>query len=176
VPLQYSYVEYSCFSDTKEYITFVLHEIKKPFSGCDYIIFQIGENRNQFVQFDIAGKRIELDFPFFPANDHLRYIQKTRKLIESLGFNFTEGSLVPLQYSYVEYSSADSDSFNTLRADFDNDIDLTAEFVYRVFNEVFDKDVSELRIELGTGESKLSRNIKLGKAILHELFKRPASK
>lgn len=147
------------FNDVKKYITYVLTEIKKPLSGCDYIIFQIGENRNQFVQFDIAGKEIVLDFPFFPANDHLRYIQKTRKLIESLGFNFTEVALLPMQYSYVEITPRNSDSFNTLKADFGNNIDLTSEFVYRVFDEVFEKDASDLKIELGTGESNLSRNI-----------------
>ena len=168
--------EMSEYDNHQSYIKHILSEVLKPLSGCGYIIFQIGQNRRQFVQFSIRGKTLELDFPFFPGNDHVANMQKTRKLLESLGLTFIDGEIYPMRYTYLQYTPKNADPFSTLIADFGSNIDITSEFIYRVFTEIFQKDTSKLHIEMGTGKSKLLENMRLGREILKQLFSRSANK
>ena len=164
------------YNNHQSYIKHVLSEVQKPLSGCGYIIFQIGKNRRQFVQFSIRGKGLVLDFPFFPGNDHVANMQKTRKLLETLGLTFIDGEIYPMRYTYLQCTPKNADPFSTLIADFDSNTDITSEFIYRVFTEIFQKDTSKLHIEMGTGRSKLLESMRLGKEILKQLFSRSANK
>ncbi len=166
----------SQFDDPRGYISFVLTEILKPLTGVTYVIFQVGDEEGEFVQFAIERHSMIMDFPILPGNRHLPYMKQTRKLLEDLGFTFTEGEITIKKYCYYHHKPKVADEFDTLNADFGRDNEAITEFVYRVFTEIFRKDPHELNVIVGTRESDLSKSIKQGKQILSSIISRYRSK
>lgn len=164
------------FEDMGEYVEYVLNEVLKPFSECNFVIFQIGDNDTQFVQFWTGDRKLEHDFPFVSGNNHLPYMKPTRKLLEELGFSFNEGSIQPMQYTYNLHVPKDVDDYSTLNADFGTNIEMAAEYTLKVFTNIFKKDVEEITILIGTHPSKLEKRIKLGIELAKHLLLRVKNK
>lgn len=139
----------SHYKNNRDYIQHVLNEVLKPMSECDFIIFQIGDTETKFVQFWVGDKRLQLDFPIMAGNGHLPHLKETRKLLEELGFSFHEGTITTMQFTYNQFVPQGTDEYNTLNAEFGKHTDIAAEFVDRVFTDVFKKDTDDLTIILG---------------------------
>lgn len=111
--------------------------------GCRYIIFQCS-NETQFCQFWLANNFLWMDFPIAPGNNHLPYLQQTRKLLEQLEFSFTED--LP---EYMKYKFNEDKDFYTLNANFGMNIKLATEFVRSIFDEVYKDKLPLLNVRLG---------------------------
>lgn len=128
------------FSDTERFIEYALN----CSWGCHYIIFECS-NKSRFCQFGLADNFLWMDFPITPENDHLPYLTKTRKLLEQLGFSFTE--ILPV---YMKYNFNEGENLHSLNANFGKDIKLAADFVKRIFEEIYKDKLSLLNIKLGS--------------------------
>jgi hypothetical protein len=113
--------------------------------GCDYVIFQ-GAIENHFVQFKLADNRLELDFPITSVNYLVSHLKDVRKLLESFNFSFTETQLEPMKYIY---RVDNGDDLHCLNADFGDNIDLATQFIVKVFQDLFEDDISRFFIKLG---------------------------
>jgi hypothetical protein len=123
---------------------FIKH-VFRSVDGCDYVIFQ-GAIENHFVQYKLADNRLELDFPITSVNYLVSHLKDVRKLLESFNFSFTETQLEPMKYIY---RVDNGDDLHCLNADFGNDIDLATQFIVKVFQDLFEDDISRFFIKLG---------------------------
>lgn len=113
--------------------------------GCNYVIFQ-GAKKNHFIQFKLVDNRIELDFPITSKNYLISYLKDVRKLLESFNFAFSDTELEPMKYVYRVDNGED---LHCLNADFGSDVDLATQFIVKVFQDLFEDDISLIYVKLG---------------------------
>jgi len=123
---------------------FIKH-VFRTVEGCKYVIFQ-GIIENHFIQFKLEGNVLELDFPITSENYLIKHLKDVRKLLESLNFSFTDIELEPMKYIYRVDSDED---LHCLNANFADNTDLATQFIVKVFQDIFESDISLVSVKLG---------------------------
>jgi hypothetical protein len=123
---------------------FIKH-VFRTVDGCNYVIFQ-SVVENHFIQFKLADNKLELDFPITSENYLVEYLRDARKLLESLNFSFTDTELKPMAYIY---NVDTGDDLHCLNANFDRNIDLATLFIIKVFQDLFEDDISLITVKIG---------------------------
>ncbi len=123
---------------------FIKH-VFRAVDGCKYVIFQ-GGIENHFIQFKLINNKLEMDFPITSENYLVNYLKDVRKLLESFNFTFSDTELEPMKYIY---RVDNGDDLHCLNADFGDNIDLATQFIVKVFQDIFEDDISLISVKLG---------------------------
>ncbi len=124
-----------------DFINYVFRAVR----GCNYVVFQ-GAIENHFIQFNLVDNRIELDFPITSENYLIKHLKTVRQLLESFNFTYTNKELKPMTYVY---NVDEGDDLHCLNANFDCDIDMATQFIVKVFQNLFEGDISLIFVKLG---------------------------
>jgi len=108
----------------------------------NYLIFECSDDK-KFIQFATDSHRLWMDIPTTSYNYLFPYMKESRKLLERLDFNLVDGKSV----GYKEYKYNDSKGVCSLNANFGINAELAADFVIKVFKDIYKEDLSELKIK-----------------------------